>query len=442
MSIQYFSDPAELEEIERASQEELHALQLTRLRWSLGNAYRNCVAYRRKCEAAAVRPEDLKSVADLQAFPFTTREDLRESYPFGRFAVPRERVVRIQESAGTTGRPVVAGYTAHDVQTWTHLSARSLRAAGARPGDVVHIAHEYGMSAFALGAHQGAEHMGCMVVPVSLGPVERQVRLISDFEPDIILTTPSYLLAIGEELARQGLDPTVTSLRIGILGGEPWSDAMRAALEARLGLDALDIYGLAEVMGFGVAAEPAETRDGAVIWEDHFYPEVIDPGTGTPLPEEAEGELVITTLTREAVPLIRYRTGDLTRLLPPGTRPMRRIGRVVGRLDEQVVVGSSSLLPAQVEDLVVQQEGLAPLYQIELWHDAAASDQLTLHAEILPQVATQGGSRENLASRLREAVQAATGVAVQVQIGDPGTLERSQGLARHVIDRRPARRAS
>lgn len=436
MSIQYFSDPGELEEIERASQGELRALQLTRLRWSLGNAYRNCAAYRRKCEAAGLRPEDLKSLGDLQRFPFTTEEDLRESYPFGMFAVPRERVVRIQESSGTTGKPAVVGYTAHDVQTWTHLTARSLRAAGVRSGDVVHIAHEYGLSAFALGAHQGAEHMGCMVVPVSLRPLAKQAQLISDFEPDIILTTPSYLLAIAEELVRQGLDPTVTSLRIGILGGEPWSDAMRVAIETRLGLDARNIYGLAEMMGIGVAAESVEARDGAVIWEDHFYPEVIDPGSGALVADEVDGELVITTLTREALPLIRYRTRDLTRLLPPGTRPMRRIGRIAGRLDDQIVIEGARLLPMHIEELVLQQEGLAPLYQIELSRDRRGADELTVHAEVSPGAAADHGARERLASNLRKAIQAATGVATQVKIADPASLERSHGRARRVIDRR------
>jgi phenylacetate-CoA ligase len=432
----YFSDPAELEEIERASDEELRALQLTRLRWSLGNAYRNCAAYRRKCEAAGVRPEDLKGLWDLRHFPFTTQEDLRESYPFGMFAVPRERVMRIHESAGTTGKPVVVGYTAHDVQTWTHLAARSLRAAGVRPGDVVHVALDYGLSAFALGAHQGAEVMGCMVVPASVGPIASQVQRISDFEPDIIITTPSYLLSIAEEFVRQGLDPTVTSLRIGILGGEPWSDAMRPVIEGRTGVDAFNIYGLAEVMGIGVASESVETRDAAVVWEDHFYPELIDAGSGELLEGEGEGELVITTLTREALPLIRYRTRDLTRLLPPTSRPMRLIGRIAGRLDDFIVIGSARLLPSQIEELVLKHGRLSPLYQLEISLEGAVP-QITVHTEAGPELAGEPAGRERAAGELGQAIQAATGVAARVQVADPGTLERSQGRARRVIDRRP-----
>lgn len=435
MAKQYFSDPAELEPIERASQDELRALQLTRLRWSLGHAYRNCAAYRRKCEQAGIRPEDLRSLRDLNRFPLTTQEDLRASYPFGMFAVPRERVVRIQESSGTTGMPIVVGYTAHDVQTWTHLTARSIRAAGGRAGDVVHIAHEYGLSAFAAGAQQGAEHLGCMVVPVSVGALAKHVQLISDFEPDIILTTPSYLLALAEELVRQGQDPAVTSLRIGILGAEPLSEGLRALIEARSGLDALDIYGLAEVMGIGVASECLESRGGAVIWEDHFYPEIIDPDTGAALPEEADGELVLTTLTREALPLIRYRTRDLTRLLPPSGRSMRRIARIAGRVDDRVVIGSASLLPGELEELIVQQDGLEPFYQIELTGEGGA-EQLTVQTEASIRIAGDGAARERVASELAHAIQAATGVAAQVRVGDPGTLERSQVRARRVIDRR------
>jgi phenylacetate-CoA ligase len=354
------------------------------------------------------------------------------------FAVPRERVVRIQESSGTTGKPLVVGYTAHDVQTWTHLAARSLRAAGVRPGDVVHIAQEYGLAAFALGAHQGAELMGCMVVPAAMGPVASQRQRISDFEPDIIITTPSYLLAIAEEFVHQGLDPTVTSLRIGILTAEPWSDAMRPVIEGRTGVDAFNVYGLAEVMGIGVASESVESRDSAVIWEDHFYPELIDSGTGAPLDGEGEGELVITTLTREALPLIRYRTRDLTRLLPPTTRPMRRIGRIAGRLDDLITMGHASLLPSQVEQLVLRQGGLEPLYQLELGVHGAA-EQLTVHTEAGPELAGEPAGRERVAGELRQAIQAATGVAADVKVDDPGTLERSQGRARRVIDRRPAR---
>jgi phenylacetate-CoA ligase len=430
------SDPAELDEIERASPEEVLALQLTRLRWSLGNAYRNCAAYRRKCEVAGVRPEDLKSLRDLQRFPFTTQEDLRASYPFGMFAVPRERVVRIQESSGTTGKPCVVGYTAHDVQTWSHVTARSIRAAGGRAGDVVHIALEYGLTAFTMGAHEGAELMGCMVVPASVAPIAKHVQVISDFEPDIIITTPSYLLAIAEELARQGLDPTVTSLRIAILGGEPWSEAMRGLIEACTGVSALNIYGLAEVMGLGVASECLETHDGAVVWEDHFYPEIIDPASGQVLPEATDGELVITTLTREALPLIRYRTRDLTQLMPPTSRPMRRIARIAGRLDDRIVMGSSSFLPGQIEELILKQEALAPHYQLELLQEGRA-DLLIVHTEPTATAASDRAVRERVAATLRESIRAATGVAAQIRVGEPGTVERSKGRAQRVIDKRP-----
>lgn len=434
VSKQIFSDPGDLEDIERASPEELQALQLTRLRWSLGNAYRNCAPYRRKCEMAGVRPEDLKSLADLDQFPFTTRQDLHDNYPFGMFAVPRERVVRIHESSGTTGQSLVVGCSAHDVQTWTHLVARSIRAAGGRPGDVVHVALEYGLSAFAIGAHQGAEHMGCMVVPVSVAALPKHAQVIADFEPDIIITTPSYLLAIAEELGRQGLEPSVTSLRIGLLGGEPWSDGMRRVIEARTGVDAYNIYGLAEVMGIGVACESQETREGAVIWEDHFYAEIIDPNGSAPV--TGEGELVITTLTREALPLIRYRTRDLTQLLPPTTRPMRRIARVSGRLDDRVNIGGRTLLPSQIEALLLQNEALEPVYQLVLTRDGG-EDHLSVHAEATEASGADYERCAQMAEALRGAIQDTTGVRAEVSVGRPGSVTRSQGRAARLLDRRP-----
>jgi phenylacetate-CoA ligase len=438
VSQQYFSDPGDLEEVERASVEELRALQLTRLRWSLGNAYRNCAAYRRKCELSGVRPEDLKSLRDLARFPFTTRQDLRASHPFGMFAVPRERVVRIQESSGTTGRPaVVVGYSAHDVQTWTHLAARSIRAAGGRPGDVVHIALDYGLPAFALGAHQGAELMGCMVVPVSVASLAKHAQVISDYEPDIIVTTPSYLLAIAEELGRQGLEPSVTSLRIALLGGEPWTHDMRRVIEARTGVEAYDIYGLAEVMGLGVACESRDMREGAVVWEDHFYPEIIDPRSEEPVAGEADGELVITTLTREALPLIRYRTRDLTHLLPPTTRPMRRIARIAGRLDDLLVIGGRTVLPSQIEALILKQERLQPLYQLVLSQEGGM-DQLAVHVEADAVLASDSVARAHVAAELKQAMQDALGLVATVEIAAPGILPRSEGRATRVLGRQPA----
>src|SRR6478672_6408861 len=339
------TEPPELEDIERASTDELRGLQLTRLKWSLRHTYKNVAAYRRKCELAGIHPDDLKSLSDLQYFPFTTKADLRDAYPFGLFAVPRERVVRIHASSGTTGKPTVVGYTTHDVQTWAHLVARSIRAGGGRPGDVIHIAYGYGLFTGGLGAHYGAEQLGCTVVPMSGGQTQKQVQLICDFKPDIIMVTPSYLLAIAEEFLRQGLDPAASSLRIGIFGAEPWSAAMRAEIESRMGIDALDIYGLSEVMGPGVASECVETKDGPVIWEDHFYPEIIDPDTGAVLPDGEEGELVFTTLTKEALPIIRYRTRDLTALLPPSSRSMRRIGKITGRSDDMLIIRGVNVFP-------------------------------------------------------------------------------------------------
>src|SRR5437764_1283293 len=329
---------SELEAIERASEDELRALQLERLRWSLRHAYENVPLYRGKCQGAGVHPHDLRTLADLERFPFMQKDDLRAGYPFGLFAVPREQVVRIHASSGTTGKPTVVGYTRNDIDTWATVMARSIRAAGGRAGDIIHVAYGYGLFTGGLGAHYGAEKLGATVIPMSGGQTEKQVQLINDFKPDIIMVTPSYMLAIAEEMEHQGLDPRRTSLSIGIFGAEPWTATMREAIEARLDMDAIDIYGLSEVMGPGVAQECIETKDGLTIWEDHFYPEIVDPETGAVLPEGAKGELVFTSLTKETLPIIRYRTRDLTRLLPPTARPMRRIEKITGRSDALLII--------------------------------------------------------------------------------------------------------
>jgi phenylacetate-CoA ligase len=426
---------AELEPIERASVDELRTLQLQRLQWSVRHAYENAVPYRLKCERAGVHPQDLKALGDLRHFPFTLKDDLRAHYPFGMFAVPRERVLRLHASSGTTGRATVVGYTRHDIDVWARLVARSIRAAGGRAGDIVHIAYGYGLFTGGLGAHYGAEQLGCTVVPVSGGQTQRQVRLICDFKPDIIMVTPSYMLAIAEEFVRQGLDPADTSLRIGMFGAEPWTQALRAQIEARVGLAALDIYGLSEVMGPGVASECIETKDGAVIWEDHFYPEVIDPATGRVLPEGARGELVLTTLTKEALPLIRYRTRDLTCLLPPTARSMRRMARITGRSDDMLIIRGVNVFPTQIEELLLKLAGLAPHYQLELTR-AAHLDELAVRVECQPEVAADAALRVRLEQQLEGSIKAMIGISTQVRVCDPGTLARSGGKAQRVLDRR------
>ncbi len=359
------SDPG-LEPIETASVEELRALQLRRLQWSLRHACTGVPHYRAAFEAAGVSPDDLTDLTDLAAFPFTGKADLRANYPFGMFAVPREQVARVHASSGTTGRATVVGYTRGDIETWATVMARSLRAAGGRPGHIVHNAYGYGLFTGGLGAHYGAERLGCTVVPVSGGMTERQVTLIRDFRPDVIMSTPSYLLAITDEMQRQGMDPATCSLRYGILGAEPWTEAMRAEIEARLGIEATDIYGLSEVIGPGVAQECVETKDGLHVWEDHFYPEVIDPVTGAVLPEGERGELVLTSLTKQAMPVVRYRTRDLTRLLPGTARPMRRIERITGRTDDMIILRGVNLFPTQIEELILRTPALSPHFQLHL----------------------------------------------------------------------------
>jgi phenylacetate-CoA ligase len=427
---------ADPEPIERAGEDELRALQLTRLRWSVRHAYEQVAPYRRKCELAGVHPDDLKTLADLGHFPFTVKDDLREHYPFGMLAVPRRQVVRLHASSGTTGKPTVVGYTRGDIDTWAQLVARSLRAAGARPGDIVHIAYGYGLFTGGLGAHYGAELLGCTVVPMSGGQSQKQVQLICDLRPAVIMVTPSYMLALLEEFERQGLDPAATSLRTGLFGAEPWTEGLRRELEARAGLDALDIYGLSEVMGPGVASECLETKDGAVIWEDHFYPEIVDPVSGAVLPDGTPGELTLTSLTKEALPMIRYRTRDLTALLPPTARSMRRLARISARTDDMLIVRGVNVFPGQIEALLLKLPGLAPHYQLELTR-AAQLDELAVRAECVAPATVE--QRALLAAELRLSIKAMIGISTEVQVGEPGSIERSAGKARRVIDRRPMR---
>ncbi|MEV4803378.1 phenylacetate--CoA ligase PaaK [Nonomuraea sp. NPDC049421] len=422
--------PDELDPIERVSRDELAALQLERLRHTLDHAYRNVPLYREKFDAAGVHPSDCKELADLAEFPFTTKEDLRESYPFGMFAVPREQVARIHASSGTTGRATVVGYTKRDLDVWAEVMARSIRASGGRPGDIVHVAYGYGLFTGGLGAHYGAERLGCTVVPVSGGMTPRQVRLIADFRPDVIMVTPSYMLALLDEFRAQGIDPRATSLRVGIFGAEPWTEQMRAEIEDAFDLDAVDVYGLSEVMGPGVANECVETKDGLHVWEDHFYPETVDPFTGEPADE---GELVFTTLTKEAMPVIRYRTRDLTRLLPGTARPaFRRMRKVTGRTDDMIIVRGVNVFPTQIEEVVLGVEGLSPHFQLRLTRPGRL-DVMTVRVEARPGF---GEGREAAAQALRGAVKETVGVSVEVEVVDPETLERSVGKLKRVIDER------
>lgn len=424
----------DLESIETASWDELQALQLQRLKWSLRHAYDNVPHYRRSFDAAGVHPEDLQSLQDLAKFPFTAKCDLRDNYPFGMFAVPREQVVRVHASSGTTGKPTVVGYTAKDIDTWASLVARSIRASGGRAGDIVHIAYGYGLFTGGLGAHYGAERLGCTVIPMSGGQTPKQVQLICDFKPRIIMVTPSYMLAIAEELAKQGYDCHATSLKIGIFGAEPWTEEMRAQIEAVMDIDAVDIYGLSEVMGPGVANECIESKDGPVIWEDHFYPEIVDPQTGKVLPDGEFGELVFTSLTKEALPVIRYRTRDLTRLLPPTSRSMRRMAKIVGRSDDMLIIRGVNVFPTQIEELILKMPALAPHYLLEVTRDGHL-DAMTVHVESAPSVRVSHDC-DGVAKELAQQVKTYVGISVRVQVGEPGAIERSIGKAKHVIDRR------
>ena len=424
----------ELEPIEQASQDELRALQLQRLQWSLQHAHDHVAHYRRAFDAAGVQPQDLKSLADLARFPFTVKADFRDNYPFGLLAVPREKLARLHASSGTTGKPTVVGYTAKDIDTWADLVARSIRAAGGRPGDMVHVAYGYGLFTGGLGAHYGAERAGCTVIPMSGGQTEKQVQLVCDLKPDIIMVTPSYMQVLIEEFERIGLDPRQSSLRVGIFGAEPWTEAMRREIEGRAGIDAVDIYGLSEVMGPGVASECVETKDGPVVWEDHFYPEIIDPESGAVLPDGEEGELVFTTLTREALPVVRYRTRDLTRLLPPTARSMRRMGKIVGRSDDMLIIRGVNLFPTQIEEIVLGHGQLSGQYQLVVTRDGNL-DTVEVRCEVLP--AHAGANLDELAQWVGGRIKTMVGISCKVAVAPPNTLERTLvGKARRVIDQR------
>jgi len=424
-----------LEPIEKASIDELRGLQLKRLRQTLAHAYANSPVYRAKFNAAGVHPDDCRSLADLAKFPFTTKHDLREAYPFGMFAVPREQCARIHASSGTTGKPTVVGYTKNDIDTWSHVMARSIRASGARPGDLVHVSYGYGLFTGGLGAHYGAEKLGLTVVPFGGGQTERQVQLIHDFRPDIIMVTPSYMLAIADEFERQGLDPAQSSLRLGIFGAEPWTNDMRAAIEARMGIDAVDIYGLSEVMGPGVANECVETKDGPTIWEDHFYPEIIDPESGEPMADGELGELVFTSLTKEALPIIRYRTRDLTRLLPGTARTMRRMEKITGRSDDMMIVRGVNVFPTQIEELILKRAELAPHYLCILTREGPM-DSLTVAVETRQGLEHDSGAAQAAADRLAHEIKTYVGTTARIELRTAGGIERSGGKAKRVLDQR------
>ena len=423
--------------VEILSRDELRALQLARLKWSLAHTYDRVEHYRRKCQAAGVHPGDLEDLADLAGFPFTSKQDLRDTYPFGMFAVPMAQVLRVHASSGTTGRPTVVGYTRSDIDMWADVMARSIHAAGGRATDMLHNAYGYGLFTGGLGFHYGAERLGAAVIPMSGGQSEKQVQLIMDFKPDIICATPSYMLALAEEFSRQGIAPAESSLRLGIFGAEPWSNGMRREIEELFGIDAIDCYGLSEVIGPGVAVECIETKDGPHIWEDHFYPEIIDPATGEVLPDGEFGELVITSLTKEALPVIRYRTRDLSRLMPGTARPMRRMDRITGRSDDMLIIRGVNVFPSQIEELVLKNEFLAPHYVLEVSRDHRL-DKLDILVEL-----KQGrddcddAARLRIASELQHHVKSYVGISTRVRVVPLGTIERSVGKAKRVIDMRP-----
>ncbi|MCH8986328.1 MAG: phenylacetate--CoA ligase [Acidobacteria bacterium] len=425
-----------LEPIETASSDELSSLQLRRLRWTLHHAYDNVAFYRNSFDAAGVHPNDVESLTDLANFPFTTKADLRDNYPFGMSAVPRDQIVRIHASSGTTGKPTIVGYTKNDIDMWSAVVARSIRAAGGNRGDICHVAYGYGLFTGGLGAHYGAELLGCTVIPVSGGQTGRQVQLIEDLKPRIIMVTPSYCLNLADEFERQGLDPAKCSLEIGIFGAEPWTNAMRDEIEHRLGIDAVDLYGLSEVIGPGVAQECLETKDGPTIWEDHFYPEIVDPETSATLADGNHGELVFTSLTKEAFPIIRYRTRDLTRLLPGTARTMRRMDKITGRCDDMLIIRGVNVFPTQIEEQVLRVKALAPHYQIEVTRDSNL-DALRILVELRPQAIDMGDeTREQIAAELQRYIKSYVGISTAVAVGDVGSIPRSQGKAQRVIDKR------
>lgn len=425
---------ADLDPIEIASLDEIQALQLKRLKWSLNHAYDNVAMYKERFDAAGVHPDDLKSLSDLAKFPFTYKNDLRDNYPFGLFAVPREQIMRLHASSGTTGKPTVVGYTRTDIDNWADLGARSLRAAGLRAGDMVHNAYGYGLFTGGLGAHYGIERLGATVVPMGGGQTEKQVGLIEDFRPDGIMVTPSYMLNILEQYLKQGIDPRSCSLSVGVFGAEPWTNAMRLEVEQAFDMHAVDIYGLSEIMGPGVANECVETKDGPTIWEDHFYPEIIDPQTGEVCEDGEQGELVFTTLTKEGLPMIRYRTRDLTRLLPGSARSMRRMEKITGRSDDMMILRGVNVFPTQIEEQVMATGGLAPYFQIELYK-AGRMDGMRVHVEMIPTAAgeaSKAAAERMLSKRIKDMV----GVSTEIIVGDPGSVARSQGKAVRVVDNR------
>jgi phenylacetate-CoA ligase len=430
--------PGDLEPIETASRDEIAALQLARLRATLAHAYDRVPHYRRAFDARGVHPSDLRQLTDLARFPFTVKQDLRDNYPFGLFAVPRADVARIHASSGTTGKPTVVGYTRNDIDVWANLVARSIRAAGGRPGDLVHVAYGYGLFTGGLGAHYGAERAGCTVIPMSGGQTERQVQLIRDFAPDIIMVTPSYMQVIIEEFARQGVEASTSSLAVGLFGAEPWTEAMRRDIETRAGIDAVDIYGLSEVMGPGVASECIESKDGPVVWEDHFYPEIIDPDTGAVLPDGAEGELVFTSLTKEALPIVRYRTRDLTRLLAPTARAFRRIGKIVGRSDDMLIIRGVNVFPTQIEEIVLEHASLSGQYQLVVSRDGLL-DEIEVRCELAPRAAqTPDAGVAAITGWVEQRIKTRVGISSRVAVLAPETIERTlTGKARRVVDRRP-----
>jgi len=431
--------PGELEAIETASRDEIAALQLQRLKWSISHTYQNVAHFRKKCEGLGVHPDDLKTLADLAKFPFTTKTDLRDNYPFGLFAVPSDKVARVHASSGTTGKPIVVGYTREDIDNWANLMARSIRAAGGRAGDICHVAYGYGLFTGGLGAHYGAERLGCMVVPMSGGQTEKQVQLIVDFKPDIIMVTPSYSLVIAEEFDRLGIAPQDISLKIGIFGAEPWGQGMRHEIEAKLGLDAVDIYGLTEVMGPGVACECIESKDGPVIWEDHFYPEIINPETGEVLPDGEQGELVFTSLSKQAFPVIRYRTRDLTRLLPPSSRSWGRMDRITGRSDDMLIIRGVNVFPTQIEEQILRDKRLSGNYQILLRRDGHL-DEVEVRCELQREFSGKlsPAERDAVGKELQHHIKTLVGISTQVAVMEFDSIPRTQvGKARRLIDERP-----
>ncbi len=431
--------PGDLEPIELASRDEISALQLQRLQWTLTHSYNNVASFKQKCDSKGVHPSDLKTLTDLAKFPFTTKTDLRDNYPFGLFAVPREQVARVHASSGTTGKSIVVGYTLKDIDHWANLVARSIRAAGGRKGDMVHVAYGYGMFTGGLGAHYGAERLGCTVVPMSGGQTEKQVQQIVDFRPDIIMVTPSYSLVIAEEFERLGIAPDQISLKVGIFGAEPWGEGMRREIETKLGIDAIDIYGLTEVMGPGVASECIESKDGPVIWEDHFYPEIIDPETGEVLPDGADGELVFTSLTKEAFPVVRYRTRDLTRLLPPTSRAFRRMGKITGRTDDMLIVRGVNMFPTQIEEQILRDKRLSGNYQV-LLSRSSHLDDVEVRCEVQRELSGKltRSEMDAIAKELQHHIKTNIGVSTQVNVMAFDSIPRTlTGKAKRVIDERP-----